>query len=290
MARLPIFLLGALFSLVWTSAYIAVQASLAWTDPLSLVAVRILFAGFLMLSWIAAAGRLRTLKGRATHLAGLVLGVFNYALYMGLSFSGLKTASTESVVLIAATAPFFAVILAFCLGETRSWRQVLGMLVGFLGVYVVLSSRLKGGDDPHGMLLVLAGTVALAIGTVWYRHQAMQIDAVAATCLQNLYGGLVVLCFSPDPVGALAALSHPGYALAMAHLVAFCSIFNFLLWFALLRRVGTAQASSFHLLNPLFGIFLSAWFFGTPVRMSDLAGAAIVLCGIAVVSWRKKSR
>ena len=294
MDRTRIFLVGSLFSLLWASAFVAGKAALPYIDPISLLCARFATAGGLMLAWALltrmAGARRGASTGKALLVDGLVLGVFNNALYLGLSFLGLRTVSPEATVLIVSTVPFFAIGLSVLTGGTCTWRQIAGVAVGFAGVFTVLSVRIHGGAELHGVLFILLGTLSLAIGTVWYRRRGAHHDPLVLNGLQNLSGALVLLPFAANLPQAFAALRHPDYLLAFGHLVLLVSIADFLIWLALLRRIGVAQASSFHLLNPIFGIALSALVFGAPIRITDAAGTLIVIAGLALATWPAKAR
>lgn len=283
-SRASLFAVGCVFSALWASAFVAGKVALSFTDPLSLLTARFAVAGLAMVGFRLVGGSGTMLRDRALWINGAILGLLNNALYLGLSFIGLKTVSPETTVLIVSTAPFLTTGLSVLMGGPRSVRQLLGALVGFCGVYVVISARMGGGgEDPFGLALILVGTAAFSIGTVFYRQRAGHHDPVALNGAQNLVGALALLSFAPDPLAPLAALGEPSFALAFIHLVAAVSIVDFLIWLALVRRVGAAHAASFHLLNPVFGVALSAALFGTAVLTTDLIGTAIVIAGLAIV-------
>ncbi len=285
-AHLALFLVGCLFSALWASAFVAGKVALLTCDPLSLLCARFAVAGLIMVVWAAARSGPRSLARRDLWLNGLILGLFNNALYLGLSFVGLQTVSPETTVLIVSTAPFLTTGLTALTGGARSLWQMVGGLVGFCGVYVVLSARMRGGgEDPVGLLLIFVGTAAFAVGTVYYRLRGQHHDAVALNGVQNLAGALLLAPFAPDPIAPLRALGEPGFLLAFAHLVVAVSIVDFLIWLGLVRRIGAAHAASFHLLNPVFGVALSAAVFGTAILSTDLIGTTIVIVGLMIVVW-----
>jgi len=106
---------------------------------------------------------------------------------------------------------------------------------------------------------------------------------------KTLAGALALLPFAKNLPQAFTSLQHLDYLLAFSHLVLLVSIADFLIWLALLRRIGVAQASSFHLLNPVFGVVLSALVFGTAIRGTDVAGTLIVIAGLALATWPGKA-
>ncbi|CAB5670929.1 Uncharacterized inner membrane transporter yedA [Delftia tsuruhatensis] len=290
MERFWILLAGSLFSLLWASAFIAGKIALQYSEPLSLLCLRFAIAGTLMLAWCILCNRTRGVWNRALLLDGIVLGLLNNALYLGLSFQGLRTVSPEATILIVSTAPFFTFFFSILSGTRCSLRQLAGMTMGISGVYIVVVARMRGNDDPWGMLLVLMGTMSFAIGTVWYRYRATKHSPLALNGVQNLAGALSLLPFSSQLSETFLALKQVEFLTALLYLVIVVSIFDFLLWLALLRRIEAAYASSFHLLNPVFGIILAALVFGAAISVNDVLGTLIIIAGLALVSWPKNQK
>jgi drug/metabolite transporter (DMT)-like permease len=58
----------------------------------------------------------------------------------------------------------------------------------------------------------------------------------------------------------------------------------FIVWAELLKRHAAGTLSMFAFLVPITGIALSAWFFGEPLRVTLVAGGALVLVGVWVVT------
>lgn len=282
-------LAGVLFSLIWSSAFVAGKLALTAIDPFSLLVLRFAAAG-LMLFVFAAVTRGGAAFSRRLAIDGLWLGALNNAIYLGLSFKGLETVSPEATVLIVSTAPLMTTLISALTGGRRSWRQVVGALIGFAGVFVVVGARLKGGEDPAGAILIVLGTLAFSIGTVAYARKGRDHDPVALNAVQTLSGAILLIPFAPLSVSSIVALGQPAVLAAFVHLTVVVSIAGFLIWLWLLRRIGAAHAASFHLINPLFGIALSALIFGSPVLTTDLIGAVIVIAALGLVLLDSEKR
>ena len=56
-----------------------------------------------------------------------------------------------------------------------------------------------------------------------------------------------------------------------------------LLWFTLVQRIGAVRASTFHFLNPFFGVAVAALLLGEQIRVLDMIGVGIVMAGILMV-------
>ena len=292
---MPVFLFGCLFSLIWSSAFIAGKVSLDYATPLNFLFFRFVSAGGLLLAacWLLERCRKRhTIPADARMWRiGSLLGLFNYALYLGFSYTGLQTIAPQLVILLVATTPFATSLLAAALNRSRlKLRQLSAIGIGFGGVYFVLSDRLAQAAFGIGVLWVLSGVAALAAGTVYYRRAAAGLPPLPLIGVQNLVGGLLLLPFADFPQLA-QAVRHADFVWSWLYQVVMISMVSMWMWFALVRRLGAESASVFHLMNPVFGLLLSAWFFHSDISGKDMLGTAIVVAGmaLAVLPARKRA-
>ena len=62
------------------------------------------------------------------------------------------------------------------------------------------------------------------------------------------------------------------------------------LWFTLVARVGAVKASTFHFLNPFFGLTIAAFLLGEKIGLLDMLGVAIAAAGILAVQLSRMQR
>ena len=60
-----------------------------------------------------------------------------------------------------------------------------------------------------------------------------------------------------------------------------------MIWFSLVGRIGAVRASSFHFLNPFFGVAIAALLLGEAIRPLDMLGVAVIMAGILAVQISK---
>lgn len=274
-----------LFCLLWSSAFAATKLTLPHCPPLILLAGRFLAAGGLMLGFAVLAGRY-SVPDRRTLGKLVVLGLLNNALYLGFTFFGIRTVSSAFVTVLISTNPLLVALAAApILGEKLTGKKIAGLGLGFVGVVVVMRSRLSGAaEDPHGTLLVLCGLLSLVAGTILFKKWRPRVDLWTGTGLQSLFGGLAVLPFALgteslgdiDPVPVLAG--------GFAYLVIAVSIGAYWLWFRLLQTRTATQASALHFLMPPLGLFFGWLIFREPAGLLDLAGIVPIALGIALVT------
>jgi drug/metabolite transporter (DMT)-like permease len=61
-----------------------------------------------------------------------------------------------------------------------------------------------------------------------------------------------------------------------------------LIWFYLVRRVGPVRASTFHFLNPFFGVLVATVILSEPLSVRDGIGVVIIMAGILLVQMSRR--
>src|SRR6185503_18008415 len=85
-------------------------------------------------------------------------------------------------LIVSANPVFTAVLAAAFLNEALTWRKVMGLLLGIIGVGFIVWHRMSvGADDWHGILF----TVLAPKGSLWVGNG-----------VQNLAAGIVLLPFA----------------------------------------------------------------------------------------------
>ena len=86
--------------------------------------------------------------------------------------------------------------------------------------------------------------------------------------------------------GLFAFVPWPVQALSLVN-AAFCTVAPVLLTMRAVARIGAPAAAQAGMLGPVSTVFLGAWLLGEPVTAWQLAGSALVLAGMYVLSLRK---
>lgn len=286
MQRLTFAALIAFFSLVWSSAFIAGAVAIEDFDPLVLLVVRFALSALVLLpfGWLG-----HSLFDARVVRQGLMLGLLNNAIYLGLSFSALRLIRPEIVIVIISCAPFITTIAAARLGmEALSAKVLAGIALGFLGVLVI--SGIASSERPSllGLLLATAGMLAFAAGTVLFRRQSGKLPILQTNFWQSVAGAGALPPLAIVFGGPLHVPSAPA-VLAVLYLAFVVTIGGMALWLALIRTSGAGTASSYHLLNPFFGVVLAHLVLGEALRAADFVGAVLIGIGLVLTTGGGKS-
>ena len=271
---------------IWGSTYLGIRLALESYPPFLLAGIRFLCAGvvlygFLRLRGIAPPTPLQWRNAAFTSV--FLLGLGN-----GLVCFAEQQVSSGIAAVAVASMPLFAALFTGMYGEWPNRHESVGLVVGFAGVIVLnLGSSLSG--SRLGALALLAAAAAWAFGSAWSRRREMPPGPMN-TAAQMVCGSLALLTFALLSGEHLPA--HPSLrsTLAIAYLAVFGSIIAFSAYLYVLKRARPALATSYAYVNPpvavLFGVLLA----GEHVGPYDLAGMAIILFGVAVITLAKRRR
>jgi len=282
----PLPLAIGLFCLLWSFAFVAGKIGVTDCPPLILLAARFSLAGVLILGITVLRGEAWSSLTWRDAAVFAIIGVANNALYLGLGYTGLQTVSAGLGGLIVSANPVFTAVLAAAfLGETLTWRKVMGLLLGIAGVGFIVWHRMSvGTDDWHGILFTLASLASIVAGTILFKVLAPKGSLWVGNGVQNLSAGIVLLpfAFTLADVGDIV----PSARLlgAFAFLVLGGSILAYLLWFHLLKVCGATAASAYHFLMPPLGMLFAFLVLGEHVEFRDLLGIVPVALGIYLVT------
>jgi drug/metabolite transporter (DMT)-like permease len=279
--------------LIWGTTYLAIRVALETIPPALVGALRYLAAGGALTLILAARGV--KLPGPA-HWSGLVLLGF---LMIGLGNGGVIWAeqwvpSGIAAVVVAASPFWMTGIEAALGGERLSPKPVLGLVLGFAGILMLVWPDLTAGGEPGRQFLV--GVIALqiacvgwALGSSYSRRHAREENALGASALQMIFGGLIMLAAALVR-GEFAVLSFTWRTLAAElYLIVFGSLVGYSAYVYALKHLPVSTVSLYAYVNPLIAVVLGTLLLGEPFGWRVVAASAVVFAGIALVRFRGRA-
>ncbi|OIQ88562.1 putative inner membrane transporter yiJE [mine drainage metagenome] len=280
---------------VWSLQQISLKAIEVDVAPALMIGLRSGIAALCVAALMRARGQRVTLASGRWR-AGAVVGTL-FAFEYLLVAEALRLSYASHVVVFLYTAPIFAAVglHARLPAERLQALQWTGIAVAFGGIVVAFLGRAQPTTAAAPNLL-LGDALALAAGATWgattvtIRCSALSSAPPAETLLYQLLGAFVLLL----PAAWLSGQwRFTPTTLAWAHLAfqaLIVSFASFLLWFWLLRHYLASRLSVFSFLTPIFGVVFGIWLLGEPAQPTFLAGSALVLGGIVLVSAHGRLR
>lgn len=281
--------------LVWGSTYLAIAITVETLPPLLSAGIRFLFAGSLIVGWLAVRGQGATLRVTRSQLGGAALvGTLLLASGNGLVVLAERTVPSGLAALVVASVPLWLQVLRRITGERIPGATVLGVAVGFGGVlFLVVPRGLSGQTDPIGLLTLVGATISWAIGTFLSQRITMPRDPLASTGLQMLAGGvaLTVVALITGEAGRLEPASYSGRSIAaLIYLVVFGSLVAFTAYTWLLQHAPVSQVATYAYVNPVVAVVLGALVLAEPITPSVIIGAAVIIAAVAFIVNREGAR
>ena len=274
-------IVAAVMNVMWGLNIIAIKLSVAAMGPLTAGVVRQLIVAALCLPALKLVpGRMRALLALGVLSGGLFYVAINLSLAVADNVSALAIAGQLGV-------PFSLLLAVVVLGERIHWPRMTGIALSFGGVALLAFDPAAVHELPGIALTALASAIWAVCSLIQRALKDVGVATIYAWI--GLCGSLVqgALALAIDPAG-LAAL--PTLPLGAFGWVAFSAIGSTLIgqgsmsW--LLQRHPISTGVPFTLAAPVISVAAAAWFFATPLSPLVLAGGAIALSGIAIVTIR----
>jgi len=274
--------LGTVY-VIWGSTYLGIAYAGETIAPLFAASTRFITAGAIM-AFVVTQVRGGTLSMPtrpllSCALIGCLLPGANSVL-----FFAERNVPTGLASLIIASVPLWVLVLRLTVGRERlPWQVLAAVGVGFAGVAVL--AQPSGGARSWGIALCVLSAVMWATGSFLSSHLPMPEDPFAATTIQMLTGGLVMLPISLFTLhGFSPSLTS---VLGWVYLVLFGSIVGYTAYVWLLANAPLGLVATYAYVNPVVAITLGVLFRGESVTWRLLIGAAIVVLAVAAVVRRE---
>lgn len=279
--------LGLAFALMWSSAFTSARVIVAHASPLASLSARFFLSGLLGLALAYAMGQSLRLN-RAQWRATIIFGICQNALYLGLNFVAMQWVEASLASIIASTMPLMVALANWLIfGERLRPLGVVGLLMGFGGVALIMGARISGGIDLFGLMLCGLGALALTFATLSVRGATSGGNFMMVVGLQMLVGSAVLFMAAPVFEDIHINPTMP-FLLAFTYTTLIPGLAATLIWFLLLDRIGAIRASTFHFLNPAFGVAVAAALLGESLGLLDGLGVVITTLGILAVQLARQ--
>lgn len=282
---------AAAFVLIWSSGYIVGPYGVEAVSPLMLAAGRFLVAALLAgLLARALRGPLRVSRADAIRIAlsGFVLN--------GVQFAGMYLAFDAGLgatlaALMHSLSPVLTVVLAAVFLHERLTRlQVLGFVVGVVGVVLVLGPDIEGAGGTVGVVCGVVSVLGLSLGTLGQRWIGHAPDPLWSATIQFGVSAPPLLLLALVVEGTDVVSDPVAGGIAIVFLAVVNSILGLGLLGLLVRARGAgAAASVFFVMPPVTAVM--AWLvLGETLNVREIAGLVITVLGVAAATRSARPR
>lgn len=276
---------GGLFG----SAFLFMKVLVDEISPIEIVAGRLALGAIVIAAVMAMRGRRFAAGPGMIAKASLLALVDSVVPFTLVAWAETRIDSGVASVLVS-TMPVFTVLITSVAspGERLAPVRLLGIPLGFLGVISLTGGDVLhiGGGDALGQLAVVGAAACYGGAAVYARVLLRTEDALSLTGTKLAAGALVagVLVLVTQGASGYARLSAEG-AVALVALGVLSTAFAFTLYLWLVGTAGSVYASLVTYVVPVFGLLLGWAVLGEPIGLGTLAGATVIVAGIATTMF-----
>jgi drug/metabolite transporter (DMT)-like permease len=272
-----------LFVLLWSTGFVGAKYGLPYADPFIFLSIRVLIAALILFA-VAAFMKLPIAIGASAIRRSSVIGFFLHACYLGGVFYSISKGLPAGVAaVVTSLQPVLVSFLAVkVLGEQLKVKQVVGLVLGLIGVVLVLGPSFEQNIPTSAVIGILVALLGSTSATLLQKKIGADVPLVSGTAYQYLASGFV-LALAAIATGGTRITWSSQFIVAFVWLIAVLSVGAILLLLWLLNTGSAASVSSLFYLIPPATALEAFFLFGEKVNTQGFLGIGITALGVWLV-------
>ena len=273
-----------IFVILWSSAFITTKPITDNSDPFSALAFRFLLVAFGFFVY-AVYKKEKIIVKKKFLFEALSTGILFHGIYLGgVFFSVSKGLPTGVVALIVTLQPILTNILASpILNEKISLKQWIGVILGFLGAFLVLGFDIGASLPIIGVLSAFIALISVTSATLWQKKLSNNLPLSVSNMYQAIGGCLfnILLIFT---IGKPFINFSSTFLIAISHQILLISFGAFTILMYMIKRNSASKTVTLFFLVPPTTALMAFLFLNEKLNHIDLSGFLIVSIGVFIAT------
>ncbi|HET6158407.1 MAG TPA: EamA family transporter [Dongiaceae bacterium] len=271
---------------LWGASYSFIKIGVETIPPVTLIAVRTLIAGTLLLIVMRLRG-LSMPRDRAIWLRFLIQAGLNSVIPFTLIAWGERDVDAGLATILNSISPIFTFLLSIALArhESVTARKLFGVGAGMAGVCLIVGVEALGGlgRELLAQLAIVAATICYA-GAAIFGRNFKGLDPIMPAAGSLLCGTAILVpaslafdrpwLLSPSVASVLALLALSIFSTALA----------FTIYFRLVHTLGSIGTTAQAYLRVPVGVAIGVLFLGETLTSAAWIGLVCVILGVAAMT------
>ena len=302
-SRRGLILLVAAFAAVyifWGSTYLAIKYAIETLPPFLMAGARFVVAGSILYVWALVSKDYEKPKPEHWKTSFIVGTLLLLGGNGGVVFAEHYISSSLAALLVA-TEPFWIVLLGWLWlkGARPNLKVALGLVIGFLGVWFLISGQNTSGAATAtgsmqiiSTIVIIAAALSWAVGSIYGLRSPVPKSALLTAGMQMLSGGAVLLLvslisgeWSKFSIAQVSANSWFG----LIYLIIFGSLVGFTAYSWLLKNAPPAMVATYAYVNPVIAVLLGWLIAGESFTGQMLVGAGVIVGSVMLITSQNKN-
>jgi drug/metabolite transporter (DMT)-like permease len=271
---------------IWGSAFMFIKISAVVFGPILLVTLRLLIAGLVFMPLLLQ--KKKRLLFKSYLPAIIIIAIVSNAIpFTMFAYASLGATSNMLGILNGTTAFLTTVIAYFWLKESVTSKQIIGLLLGFIGVLILVNPSI-GSTTLIASLCAMIGSSCYAFNAVYLQKYHSNSDKKVLIGWSMLFGGIFMIPLAsfnlPNSMPDINSI------LALLWLAVISTGVGYLGYVRLIDRIGAVKTVTLTYLLPVFSIIWGAIFLQEQITFIILGGFMFVMMGMYFANTSKKSK
>jgi drug/metabolite transporter (DMT)-like permease len=276
-----------IFIILWSSAFVTTKPIIDNSDPFTALAFRFFFValGFLI---FAIYKKQKIITTNKNLIQSIFSGVLFHGIYLGGVFYSVSIGMPTGIAaLIVTLQPILTNTLAGkFLNEDVSFKQWIGVMLGFLGAGLVLGFDIGSSLPVIGVISSFVALLAITTSTLWQKKISNNLPLSVSNMYQAIGGclfHLIIIILFTDPYINFTST----FLIAMSHQIFLVSFGAFtILMFLIKKNSASKTVAIFFLIPPTTAVM--AWLFLNEILNNlDLIGFAVATLGVYIATRKQ---
>ena len=273
-----------IFIILWSSAFVTTKPIIDNSDPFAALAFRFFFVA-LCFFFFTVINKKKVLANNRNLLQSIFSGVLFHGIYLGGVFYSVSVGMPTGIAaLIVTLQPILTNALAGkFLDEKVSFKQWIGVMLGFFGAALVLGFDIGTSLPVIGVVASFVALLAITTSTLWQKRISNNLPLSVSNMYQAIGGCLfhlmIIIIFTNPYINFTST-----FLIAMSHQIFLVSFGAFtILMFLIKNNSASKTVSIFFLIPPTTAVM--AWLFlSEKLTNLDLIGFAIATLGVYIAT------
>jgi drug/metabolite transporter (DMT)-like permease len=272
-----------LLAALWGGSFLFMRIASPVLGPVWLIELRVLLAGLVLLPLLIKMNLLEEVRRKLLPL--FVLGCINSAIPFCLFAFAALSLPAGFTSIINATTPLFGIIVAsIWLKEKLTITRSIGFALGFAGVIILIGWKTTAITQSFIMAVVAAllAPILYSIAAAYVKQNLADVPPVVITTTTSLSAAIFLLPAIPFTIPKTSPTAI--VILAVIALAIFSTALAYILFFRLIKNIGSTRSLTVAYLVPIFAILWGAIFLKESVTISMIVGCIFIFIGTAIAN------
>ena len=277
-----------IFIILWSSAFVTTKPIIDNSDPFTALTFRFFFValGFFI---FAVLTKQKILTKNKNLLQSIFSGVLFHGVYLGGVFYSVSIGMPTGIAaLIVTLQPILTNALAGkFLGEKVSFKQWVGVMLGFFGAALVLGFDIGTSLPVVGVIASFIALLAITTSTLWQKKIGNNLPLSVSNMYQAIGGcffHIIIIIIFVDPYINFTST----FLIAISHQIFLVSFGAFTILMFLIKNNSASKTVSIFFLIPPTTAIMSWLFLNEILTNLDLIGFAIATLGVYIATRKNK--